>query len=112
MLNLPKAVAMQESRHLMPDISARARALGLDTLDDLKLAVLKQRPVWCQGHAYHCPLCDLDFVDTRRAVEHAIVEQHPVLRMDVQADGASPAPLGTKATMDVEGMAVRSTSAD
>ena len=112
MISPPKAAAKQESWHLSPDISARTRALGPDTLDDLKLAVLKQRPVWWQGHAYICPLCDLDFFDTRRAAEHVIVEQHPVLRMNVPVDSASPAPLGTRATLDVEGMAVSSTSAD
>ena len=65
-----------------PVISARARARGLSTLEDLKLAVLKQRPTWWQGNVYHCPLCDVDFLDSRRAAEHVVLEQHPVLRMD------------------------------
>ncbi|MBI3970969.1 MAG: hypothetical protein HY332_06740 [Chloroflexi bacterium] len=65
-----------------PHLSARARELGFETLDDLKLAVLKQRPTWWLGNAYHCPVCDLDFIDSRRAAEHVVLEQHPVLRMD------------------------------
>ncbi|MGH2350380.1 MAG: hypothetical protein ACRDJN_02045 [Chloroflexota bacterium] len=63
-------------------MSSRARARGLYTLDDLKLAVLRQRRTWWLGRAYHCPLCDLDFVDPQRAAEHVVLEQHPVLRMD------------------------------
>jgi hypothetical protein len=65
-----------------PQISARARARGLETVEDLKLAVLKQRATWWQGHSYHCPLCDVDFSDARRAAEHVVLEQHPVLCMD------------------------------
>jgi len=63
-------------------ISPRAQSLGLHTLDDLKLAVLRQRPTWWLGSSYHCPLCDLDFANSQRAAEHVILEQHPVLRMD------------------------------
>lgn len=63
-------------------ISARARARGLYSLDDLKLAVLRQRPSWWSGTSFHCPLCDLDFVSAQRAAEHVVLEQHPVLRMD------------------------------
>jgi hypothetical protein len=63
-------------------ISAKARALGLRSLDDLKLAVLRQRPTWWAGSAYHCPLCDADFTTPQRAAEHVVLEQHPVLRMD------------------------------
>lgn len=63
-------------------ISARAQALGLRTLDDLKIEVLRQRPTWWAGSAYHCPLCDVDFVSPQRAAEHVVLEQHPVLRMD------------------------------
>ena len=65
-----------------PRISRRAQARGLHTLDDLKLEVLKQRPAWWLGNAYHCPLCEVDFIDPQRAAEHVVLEQHPVLRMD------------------------------
>jgi hypothetical protein len=65
-----------------PAISARAHARGLHTLDDLKLAVLRQRPTWWLGNAFHCPLCDIDFLSSRRAAEHVVLDQHPVLRMD------------------------------
>ena len=51
-------------------------------MDDLKLEVLKQRPAWWLGNAYHCPLCEVDFIDPQRAAEHVVLEQHPVLRMD------------------------------
>ena len=63
-------------------ISARARRLGLHSLSALKLAVLRQRRTWWAGKSYHCALCDVDFVDSRRAAEHVVLEQHPVLRMD------------------------------
>ncbi len=63
-------------------ISPRAQALGLRTLDDLKLEVLRQRTTWWAGSAYHCPLCDVDFISPQRAAEHVVLEQHPVLRMD------------------------------
>lgn len=63
-------------------ISARAQAQGLHSVEDLKLAVLKQRRTWWQGSSYHCPLCDLDFIDSRLAAEHVVLAQHPVLRMD------------------------------
>ena len=63
-------------------ISARARSLGLHSLDDLKMEVLRQRPTWWAGSAYHCPLCDADFGTAQRAAEHVILEQHPVLRMN------------------------------
>jgi hypothetical protein len=63
-------------------ISRKARSLGLQSLDDLKLAVLRQRPTWWAGGAYHCPLCDTDFTTAQRAAEHVVLEQHPVLRMD------------------------------
>ena len=63
-------------------VSRRAQARGLHTLDDLKLEVLKQRPGWWLGNAYHCPLCDVDFIDPHRAAQHVVSEQHPVLRMD------------------------------
>ena len=73
----------QEGAHTKDDaISARARALGLRTLDDLKIEVLRQRTTWWAGSAYHCPLCDVDFVSPQRAAEHVVLEQHPVLRMD------------------------------
>ncbi len=65
-----------------PAISARARSKGYQSIEDLKLAVLKQRPTWWSGNSYHCPLCDIDFIDARRAAEHVVLEQHPVLRMD------------------------------
>jgi hypothetical protein len=63
-------------------ISARAHARGFHTLDALKLEVLRQRQTWWQGHSFHCPLCDLDFMSSQRAAEHVVLEQHPVLRMD------------------------------
>jgi hypothetical protein len=63
-------------------ISARARARGLHSLDDLKLEVLRQRPTWWAGATYHCPLCDVDFGTAQRAAEHVVLDQHPVLRMD------------------------------
>ena len=63
-------------------ISAQARARGLHTLRDLKLAVLRQGPHWWQGHQYHCPLCDQNFGNAQCAAEHVVAEQHPVLRMD------------------------------
>ncbi len=63
-------------------ISARARALGLHSLDDLKLEVLRQRPTWWAGTKFHCPLCDVDFPTAQRAAEHVVLEQHPVLRID------------------------------
>ncbi len=63
-------------------VSRRAHALGFHTIDDLKAAVLRQRGTWWQGRAFHCALCDLDFVAAGRAAEHVVTEQHPVLRMD------------------------------
>jgi hypothetical protein len=63
-------------------VSQKARARGLHTMHELKLAVLRQRTTWWSGGSFHCPLCDLDFVEPRRAAEHIVVEQHPVLRMD------------------------------
>jgi hypothetical protein len=63
-------------------VSDRARARGHRSVDDLKLAVLKQRTTWWQGNAYHCGLCDLDFIDSRLAAEHVVLLQHPVLRVD------------------------------
>jgi hypothetical protein len=69
-------------RTAQPSVSARARARGYHTVEDLKLAVLAQRRTWWMGSAYHCPLCDLDFIDSRLAAEHVVLEQHPVLRMD------------------------------
>jgi len=63
-------------------VSARAQALGLFSLDDLKLEVLRQRPIWWAGSAFHCPLCNVDFLTAQRAAEHVVLEQHPVLRMD------------------------------
>jgi hypothetical protein len=65
-----------------PAISAKAQALGLYSLGDLKLEVLRQRSIWWAGSAYHCPLCDADFAMAQRAAEHVVLEQHPVLRMD------------------------------
>lgn len=65
-----------------PIISWRAHARGLHSLDDLKAAVLRQRSTWWQGHIFHCPLCDLDFMDATGAAEHVVLHQHPVLRMD------------------------------
>ena len=62
-------------------ISARAQALGLRSLDDLKIEVLRQRTTWWAGSAYHCPLCDVDFISPQRAAEHVVMDQHPVLRM-------------------------------
>lgn len=63
-------------------ISLRARAMGFHTLSDVKLEVLRQRPIWWAGRAYHCPLCDANFPTAQRAAEHVVLEQHPVLRMD------------------------------
>lgn len=63
-------------------ISERARGRGYRSLDDLKMAVLAQRAVWWQGKAFHCPLCNVDFVSSQRAAEHVVQQQHPVLRMD------------------------------
>jgi hypothetical protein len=65
-----------------PPVSARARALGLHTVEALKREVLTQRATWWQGNEYHCPLCDVDFGAAQSAAEHVVREQHPVLRMD------------------------------
>jgi hypothetical protein len=51
-------------------------------LDELKAAVLRQRSTWWQGRTFHCPLCDLEFVEPAGAAEHVVTQQHPVLRMD------------------------------
>ena len=63
-------------------ISTRAQAMGFHTLADVKMEVLRQRPIWWAGKAYHCPLCDADFPTAQRAAEHVVLEQHPVLRMN------------------------------
>jgi hypothetical protein len=69
-------------RTAQPFISWRAHAMGLHSLEDLKLTVLRQRSTWWHGRTFHCPLCDLDFVDASGAAEHVVLQQHPVLRMD------------------------------
>ncbi len=71
-----------EDSGLEPIISWRAHARGLHSLDGLKAAVLGQRRTWWQGRTFHCPLCDMDFVDATPAAEHVVQLQHPVLRMD------------------------------
>lgn len=63
-------------------LSERARAQGLETLDDLKVAVLRQQPTWWQGRSFHCPSCGIDFDAPGSAAEHTVRHQHPVLRMD------------------------------
>ncbi len=65
-----------------PVLSVRAHLLGLHSVDDLKLEVLRQRAGWWQGRTFHCGLCDLDFLDAAGAAEHVVGVQHPVLRMD------------------------------
>ena len=65
-----------------PAVSRRAHALGFQTIAELKAAVLRQRATWWQGRAFHCAVCDLDFVAAGRAAEHVVADQHPVLRMD------------------------------
>ncbi len=65
-----------------PRLSARARALGLMSVTDVKLAVLRQQPVWWNGSQYHCPVCEADFASPGSAAAHTIADQHPVLRMD------------------------------
>ena len=65
-----------------PIISWRARARGLHSVDELKVAVLRQRSTWWQGRTFHCALCDLDFLEAAGAAEHVVAQQHPVLRMD------------------------------
>ena len=80
---LERAVVDGESGGVAGErLSARATALGLHTLQDLKMGVLRQRPAWWLGSDYHCALCDLDFSSAQRAAEHVVLEQHPVLRMD------------------------------
>ncbi len=66
----------------VPRVSQRARALGLMSVTDVKLAVLRQQPVWWHGSQYHCPVCETDFTNPGSAAAHTIADQHHVLRMD------------------------------
>lgn len=75
----PRPTGESEARST---ISWRAQARGLRTLDELKVAVLRQRRTWWHGRTFHCPLCDVDFVNATPAAEHVVQLQHPVLRMD------------------------------
>jgi len=52
------------------------------SVTDVKLAVLRQQPVWWNGSQYHCPVCEADFASPGSAAAHTIADQHPVLRMD------------------------------
>ena len=67
---------------MTPRLSVRARALGLMSVMDVKLAVLRQQPVWWNGSQFHCPVCEADFASPGSAAAHTIADQHPVLRMD------------------------------
>lgn len=67
---------------IVPRLSQRAGALGLTTVNDAKMAVLRQQPVWWYGSRYHCPVCEADFANPGSAAAHTIADQHPVLRMD------------------------------
>ncbi len=63
-------------------ISHLARALGLMSVTDVKIAVLRQQRVWWNGSRYHCPVCEANFANAGSAAAHTIADQHPVLRMD------------------------------
>lgn len=79
---LAQAEAVEASAEGAGWLSLRAQRRGYQTVDDLKRAVLGQRAHWWSGSAFHCALCDLDFISASRAAEHVVMEQHPVLRMD------------------------------
>lgn len=53
-----------------PRLSVRARALGLMSVTDVKLAVLRQQPVWWNGSQYHCPVCEADFASQECGSTH------------------------------------------
>lgn len=63
-------------------LSARVRALGLETRADVEREFAAAKQGWSQGTLYICPFCDKDFYSPSGARKHMKTQDHPVLRWD------------------------------
>ena len=65
-----------------PELSAKARRLGLETRADVEREFVAAKRGWSRGTEYHCALCDKDFCSPSGARKHMRVQGHPVIRTD------------------------------
>lgn len=63
-------------------LSAKARALGLRTRQDVEREYAAARDGHSRGTDYHCPFCDADMWSWSGASKHMREKRHPVLRWD------------------------------
>ena len=64
------------------ELSAKARALGLQTRADVEMEYAAAKFGWSKGTEYHCPFCGKDFISRSGARKHMRTQGCVVLRWD------------------------------
>jgi hypothetical protein len=65
-----------------PELSVKARRLGLETRADVEREFVAAKRGWSKGTDWHCPFCNKNFVSPSGARKHMRERGCLVLRMD------------------------------